>query len=299
MGYGGTLFVGPNQYQYFDLTEGAYYPAASLRAFSRDILKYRRHRLPAPIVLIQDFGNGANFAHFAFDWLTRIMHSLETGIINPRSCTFIMGGPVGPFQKATVSTVMRMYGLTCDNFYFPPERVLIEVDGPFIFFSDQKLQPMHPAQMAHPRSMELLRKLKMSMSLNTDSNTSRLFVSRADAKLRRIENEGELIGIAERYGFTIVCLSTLSMTDQFTLVGQVRQIAGAHGMGFTHVFLNNGPLSILELFNPTQGTDAYALVSRALGFEYGFQVGEDLNDNRGSYRIDPAAFARGLEAMSS
>jgi capsular polysaccharide biosynthesis protein len=191
-----------------------------------------------------------------------------------------------------------MYGLTWDNFYFPPERVLVEIDGPFIFFSDQRLQPMHPAQMAHPRSMELLRKLKINLPLSEGPNVNRLFVSRADVRLRRIENEEELIGIAERHGFTIVCLSTLCMVDQFALVGRVRQIAGAHGMGFTHMFLNSGPLSVLELFNPTQGTDAYALVSRALGFDYSFQIGEDLNDNRGSYRIDPATFARGLEAMS-
>jgi hypothetical protein len=109
---GGMLFVGPNQYQYFDIVRGVYYPAASLRAFSRDVLTYGRHELSGPIVLIQDFGNGSNFAHFAFDWLTRVMHSLEIGLVKVRSCTFVMGGALGAFQEAMISTVLGMYGLT-------------------------------------------------------------------------------------------------------------------------------------------------------------------------------------------
>jgi hypothetical protein len=69
-------------------------------------------------------------------------------------------------------------------------------------------------------------------------------------------------------------------------------------MGFTHIFLNDGPLSLLELFNPTQGTDAYSIMSRALGFGYSFLIGEDVRDNRATYRIDPLRFSLELDAMS-
>jgi capsular polysaccharide biosynthesis protein len=296
--HGGTLFVGPNQYQYFDSDRDVYYPAASLRAFSRDILKYRRLRLPGTVVLIQDFGNGTNFAHFAFDWLTRVMFSLETGLVDIRSCTFIMGGgAIGAFQAATLSAIFCMYGLTWDNFFFPLERVLIDIDGSFIFFSDQKLRPAHPAQMAHPRSIELLRRLNSYLPSERHLNVTRLFISRSDAKFRRIKNEEELIAIAAQRGYKSISLASLNMADQFALVRGARQIAGAHGMGFAHIFLNDGPLSVLELFNPTQGTDAYSMISRALGFEYDFEIGDDLGDNRASYRIDPMGFSRRLDAM--
>jgi capsular polysaccharide biosynthesis protein len=295
---GGTLFVGPNQYQYFDASRGIYYPAASLRAFSRDVLACKRHRLSGPVVLIQDFGDGANFAHFAFDWLTRVMHVLEHRLVDPRSCRFVMGGSLGPFQQATVSAILRMHGLSWDNFIFPADRALIDIDGAFMFFSDQKLRRAHPAQMAHPRSIALLRRLALHLPSERSPAVERVFISRSDAKLRRIENEPDLIAIAERRGFRTICLGTMSMSEQFALVRGARQIAGAHGMGFAHIFLNDGPLSLLELFNPAQGTDAYLMIARALGFDYRFEIGEDLNDNRASYRIDPHDFSRGLDALS-
>jgi capsular polysaccharide biosynthesis protein len=208
-----------------------------------------------------------------------------------------MGGSAGDFHRYIVAAILKMYGLSWDNFFFPKERILIELNGPFIFFSDQKLRPLHPAQMAHPRSVELLSTLKQHLPFQQRDCATKLFISRSDAKLRKIANEAELAAIAEQRGFEVTCLSALNMAHQFAIMRQAHRIVGAHGMGFTHIFLNDRPLSVLELFNPTQGTDAYAIISRALKFDYHFLIGDDLQDNRASYWVDPRAFARKLNAI--
>jgi capsular polysaccharide biosynthesis protein len=296
VGRGGNLFVAPHQYQYFLASEGCYYPAASLRAFSTDVLKYERRSIDVPVVLIQDRGDGSNFAHFAFDWITRVMHVLEFGLLDTKSCVFVMGGTKGPFQEALISALIRLYDLNWNHFFFPTEKLVLNVDGPLTFFSDQRLVPLHPAQLAHPRSIELLQRLSHCIS-SERGKVARIFVSRGDAKLRKIENEAELIGIAERRGFQTVRLGELSIQEQIVLIRGARQIVGPHGMGLTHILFSEGPLSVLELFHPSLGTDAYSLISRALGFDYRFVVGETLNDNRGSYRIDAAIFAKELDKV--
>ena len=88
-------------------------------------------------------------------------------------------------------------------------------------------------------------------------------------------------------------MSRLTILEQFAIVRGARWLLGAHGMGFTHtLFHGTDPLTILEIFHPTLGTDAYAMMSKALGFNYEFLVGDDMKDNRGSYKIDPRHFIR-------
>jgi hypothetical protein len=66
-------------------------------------------------------------------------------------------------------------------------------------------------------------------------------------------------------------------------------------MGLTHLIFNDGPLAILELFHPTLGTDAYAMMSRAMGFKYDWILGAAIEDNKGSYQIAPDSFERHIE----
>jgi hypothetical protein len=80
---GGFLFTSPNGYQYFDPTQNVYFPAASYRCYGRNIMGYRRQGLRGTIVLVQDRGDGANFAHFTFDWLTRVLLTLDPASLLP------------------------------------------------------------------------------------------------------------------------------------------------------------------------------------------------------------------------
>jgi capsular polysaccharide biosynthesis protein len=290
------LFVGPHQYQLFDAAAGVQFSGASLRAYSKDIEAYKRTELDRPVVLVQDYGDGGNFAHFAFDWITRVMYSIELELAGTAGCMFVLGGTNGPFQQLIISTLRKIYKVDDAEFYFPETRVMFHLSKGATFFSDQKLIPLHPAQMAHPRSVALLRKL--SSHIISDLSTSKkLYISRLDAKLRKVENEHELIAIAESFGFKAIQMGDLKIEDQIAIVRNARYVVGPHGMGMTHIMFNEGPLDMLELFHPTLGTDAYAMMARAFGFKYSFVVGIDLEDNKGSYHIDPFMFSQALEKL--
>jgi capsular polysaccharide biosynthesis protein len=292
---GGTLFVGPHQRQYLRDEATSFVQAASSRPLASSILRHERTTTGRPVFLVQDNGDGANFAHFTFDWLTRVMHAMQTGIAD-EDALFIMGGVPGDYQNLLVQALMRMYRLKPLNFFFPIRRILIDVTSSFTYFSDQKAAPLHPAQMAHPASIARLASLCAELDI-PPGTTDRLYVSRRDAKLRRVANEDTLIGIAQQKGFRIVEMSGLTIENQIALVKGARFIAGPHGMGMTNLVFSPGPLSILELFHPAMGTDAYAIMARAMGFSHAFLVGTAIDDNRGSYGIDENRFADALDDM--
>jgi capsular polysaccharide biosynthesis protein len=254
--------------------------------------------MEGPVILVQDYGDGSNFAHFAFDWLPRIMYAIETGIADPSRSTFVMGGRKVPFQVLLLETLFPIYGLDWGNFLFPERRITLELKNSFTFFSDQRLIPLHPAQMAAPRSVELILTVCNRVAAPIEHpNAERIFISREDARFRRILNESELAAIAVRSGYKIVRMSDYDIRQQIGLMRGARHIVGAHGMGLTQLVFNRGPVRILELFHPSLGTDAYMMMSRALGMNYQWMIGEAIEDNKASYRIDPEHFARRLREL--
>ena len=292
----GKLFVGPHQFQYFDENEGVYFPDASSRQFSKSIANNPSRRMSGHIVLIQDNGDGQNFTHFAYDWATRIMHALASGLADKADTVFVMGGTRGEFQQAIVAALCEVHGLAEANFFFPESRTILEVDGSFSFFSDQRMHTMHPGQMAHPKSLAYLRTLAEHIP-GPKGNTERLFISRNDAYFRQISNEAELAEIAASRGYKTVELAKMPMAAQFSAFRNARRIVGAHGMGFSHLLFCEKQPAILELFHPARGTDAYALLAKAYGMEYRHMVGREEEGQRLFYRVDRDEFTRLLDEI--
>jgi capsular polysaccharide biosynthesis protein len=289
---------GPNQFQYFDRAARQFYPAASLRSYSADILMYEARSVDRPVVLIQDYGDGSNFAHFAFDWLPRIMHAIESGLIDPKACIFVMGGRKVPFQMLLLDALISHYKLDWSNFLFPESRLVLDIGDRFVFFSDQRLVPLHPAQMAHPRSISLIRDLcaQIRTPVGIDEGP-KIFISREDAKLRRIANEAELSTAAHKAGYHVIRMGDHPIERQIAIVRNARYVVGPHGMGLTHLIFNRGPMGVFELFHPSLGTDAYSLMARALGFHYHWYVGKEILDHKGSYSVDAAEFESTLSNL--
>jgi hypothetical protein len=293
---GGKLFVGPHQYQYFDETDGVYFPDASSRQFSKSIASNPSRRVSGHVVLIQDNGAGENFTHFAYDWASRVMHALASGLADKADTLFVMGGARGDFQQAVMAALCEIHGLTEANFFFPTSREILEIAGMFSFFSDQRMQTMHPAQMAHPQSLTHLRTLAERIP-GPKGNIERLFISRNDAHFRRISNEAELSEIATSRGYRTVELAKMPIEAQFSAFRNARRIVGAHGMGFSHLLVCEKQPAILELFHPKRGTDAYALLAKAYGMEYRHMVGRAEEGPRLAYRVDPDEFTRLLDEL--
>jgi Glycosyltransferase 61 len=275
------LYVSPAGYQLFDTAQNWFWPSASSRTFSKLVTSVSELPTADHIVIIQDRFGGDNFAHFLFDWITRLGLFLESRLEPTKDCIFVMGGVPDQFHAVLLKAVTDTYGIEPSQFFFPEDGLNLRAEGNVYWFSDQVDTYMHPAQLAHSRSVDVIRKISASIPI-AGSRFERIYISRGDTGRRRVLNEDQLWHKLNRYGFEMIRLADHPVEEQIALVRGASHIVAPHGMGLTHVSLHTGAPSVLELHNPTAGTDAFALMAKVMGCRYDFIVGtsgaNDLDD---------------------
>lgn len=282
------LFHGPYGYQAYRPNTGEYWPLASSRAFSKSVDAYPEIEISRPIVICQDQYDAGNIAHFLYDSLPRICLFAETFPADARHAVFLLGGERSPFHDHFLALVCSKYGLDGPQFYFPSDYGNVRRASRIYFFSDQRQRVVHPLNICHPRALNTVRSLVGRVE--KAPGFENLFISRTDAGLRKLSNENELVSVLRKYNFKRVCMSDFSVTDQISFMANAQHIVAPHGMGLSYVLFNSvNRASLTELFNPMIGSDAYALVSRAIGLNYQFVIGQPNPDNVIDYSVSPEA----------
>ena len=108
--------------------------------------------------------------------------------------------------------------------------------------------------------------------------THRLYVSRGQATLRRVQNEDEIIDFLSRYGFKRVCLDTLPLHQQIQLFQGATHVISAHGGALTNLLYVSPGCQILEIFQTGHGIrpDFFQLAALR-GADYSFYEATSLN----------------------
>ena len=276
-GQGHSLFVSPYGYQRFDPVAGRAWPAASSRAFPRSIEGHGSIAVDTPVAVIQDSFDGTNFAHFLYDCVPRVMHLARQFPDFARRCVFLMGGEPGPFHELVLGWICARHDLAPAQFVFPRHSAIWRLSGEAAFFSDQTEVATHPLHMCHPLTTRMVRDLLDPSLLPTDT-PERIYISRQDAPGRRVLNEPELMAALADRGYVPVRRSEFDAAAQIGLLAQARHVVAPHGMGLSNLLFNQPGGSLVEIFNPRLGTDAFAFVARSLGMDYRFSIGADRDD---------------------
>ena len=280
------LFLTPIGFQLFRRREGIYWSAASTRAYPLEAMEHSPIAVDKCVIIVQDIFEGTNFSHFLFDWVPRLGLFLDAGLVGPSDCTFVLGGIPSEFHLHVIQAICEAYSLSENQFLFPAEPEVWHIEGPVYFFSDLKETIMHPAHMAHPRSIAIMRDV-CSRIRTASGDIKRIYISRGDTSLRRTANEAELFDHLKPFGFMEVRLASLPFLEQVKLVRGAEIIIAPHGMGLTHIAFHQGLPLILELHNPTIGTDAYACIAHALGFKYHAILGVDTGEDAHHFTVAP------------
>lgn len=286
---GVDVFVRPYGHQIYSKQHGLFWPSGGSRPFTRAIMEAPEQWIPGHVVVVQDRFDCGNFAHFLFDYVTRIGHFAEAGLEEMRKCYFILNGIPGRFQALLLEALSATYNIPPDRFVFPQGERNLRADGHIYWFSDATQMYVHPAQMAHPRSIEIIRKVSAHLDVAPASGTDSLYISRRDADRRRVANEGDLWPLLEQRGFQLVTLAEHSIETQIALVRGAKRIIAPHGMGMTHVSLHLGSPAVLELFNVECGGDAFAYMARGMGFDYNFVAGPPNSDHFDDFTVSTEA----------
>jgi capsular polysaccharide biosynthesis protein len=101
----------------------------------------------------------------------------------------------------------------------------------------------------------------------------RLYVSRADAPSRRVENEGEVRTMLEQHGFEVVEGSGMPFAEQMRVFSEADVILGAHGAGLVNSFAARDA-TIIEIMEPGYLNGCYYALADAAGHDYWFLMAE-------------------------
>ena len=126
----------------------------------------------------------------------------------------------------------------------------------------------------------------------------RLFVSRSDARERRLSNEAEVAALLEARGFETITPGSLDLEAQIAAFREAGAVVACHGAALANLVFSP-PCRVLEFLSPQYlRPDCYFTLSRLLGHEYRALVGEPSGPGWGDIRVDTARVAAVVESWT-
>lgn len=99
----------------------------------------------------------------------------------------------------------------------------------------------------------------------TQHKSGNIYISRSQARARKITNEQKLLEVLKKYNFEIYLLENLSFEEQIDLFSRTKNIVAPHGAGLTNIVFTKNTINILELENELHHTNVYWNLGVACG----------------------------------
>jgi hypothetical protein len=253
---------------------------AELASDTFGIKTQERHESVFPMV-----GFPASFHHWVIEFLPRIRHLERYESRTDNTPTVL----IPPDPPAYMTESLALLG-------YPGSRYR-EWDGGRAHV-DQFLypSPLREGVVPNPAACGWLRD-RMTGAVSgqdTDSMPNRLFVSREDARMRRIENRAEIEPLLRQRGFEPVRLSDYPVADQVALFAGADRVVGAHGAGLTNIVYGTD-LDVLEIFPAGDLRGHYHALANVMDHDYYCLTGRPDGDD---IRVDPTALETVLDEWS-
>jgi hypothetical protein len=122
----------------------------------------------------------------------------------------------------------------------------------------------------------------------------KIYISRRNAKTRRVEHEEVLEELLLSNGFTTEVMEGKTFQDQRRLMAETSCVVGPHGAGLANIVTREKPTTV-EFVTPAYTNPCCWLVSAAMGAPYGYVVGEAVGTE--DMRLDMGVVREVMEAV--
>jgi capsular polysaccharide biosynthesis protein len=102
--------------------------------------------------------------------------------------------------------------------------------------------------------------------------STKIYISRALASYRSIENEAQLLGLLQQKGYRICHLERMSVSEQIGLFSNASIVLGAHGAGFANILFCRKNTIVCELFSEYYHDASFKVLAQALGLRYHYMI---------------------------
>jgi capsular polysaccharide biosynthesis protein len=166
--------------------------------------------------------------------------------------------------------------------------------------------PTHvaPAGFFHAQILHAVRDLLLRAygAAEGGRGSDRVYISRRDARRRRIANEEALLPLLERFGFQVIRAESCSFSEQVRLAHGARYLVSNHGAGLTNMLFMEPGTSVLELRHATDSeANCYFALAGQLGLRYLYQtcapVVPDDHPHTADVTVDLRRLEENLEEM--
>ena len=198
-----------------------------------------------PVILI---GGHNNYYHWHLNWMPRIM--LADRFEDLRALPLLIHAQPADY---VLESLKQATGRDASD--------LKMLTGPAIrlkraFVPSMFLNPIHA-----PFALRGYQHLRRQSAKNAGR---RIYISRANAPLRRVINEAEIEAMLRDYGFETVVAEDLGYSEQVELFSQASHIVAAHGAGLANILFCSPGVSVIEMFNDYY-TKVYWSLAQAIG----------------------------------
>ncbi|WP_309735682.1 glycosyltransferase family 61 protein [Chamaesiphon sp. OTE_75_metabat_556] len=133
---------------------------------------------------------------------------------------------------------------------------------------------------------------------------SKIYISRAFADYRKIENEDKIIDLLKSRGYSICHLECMAVLDQIELFSNASIVLGVHGAGFSNIYFCPQNAKVFELFTEYYHDSSFKVLTNALGLEYYYMIGktnkiEDVHPQKENVYIDLAKLEMALDILEA
>jgi hypothetical protein len=222
----------------------------------------KRISIEGPCTVIEQ-GSMDNHYHWHIDILPRLYSLHHPSLLSLSTITLLITDRVGEERFQTVERLI------------PPQVRVERVPSTSVVRTDRFIHlPYLSDDWAGYLPREYLEFFREKMNVCSDAENGgvgprrRLFVSRADADVRRLLNEEEVTRQLARLGFEVYVPGHHTLGEQIDAFSDAEVIVGMHGAGLTNMLYSNNA-KVLEI-RPSNypGLNHFRLLAAALGHEY-------------------------------
>ncbi len=209
--------------------------------------------------------------HWLFNSILPLLAFLESGG-GEQDLGLIVNAKPSAFQSITIEFLKARYRVEAIEPLDQHEAVHVphlKVAAPV---------PHVPRALQSPLGLAVLDDLGKFIGAGSaqDGGPKRLYISRNDARLRRVLNEDDILPALEARGFKRVTLAGMPIARQVQLFRQAEAVAAPHGAGLAHIAWCKPGTKIVEFFPNPDGprgkvknaSSDYWLISQERALDY-------------------------------
>lgn len=202
-----------------------------------------------------------------FHWLTDSLPRLE--ILRK-----ILSGGLDGIDRFIVNSGFPIIGKSLEMMRIPAEKVLF-AEASTHLQADELIVPSLPGISGDPPQWvcSFLRESFLPHKADIPPQP-RLYISRSNARYRRVENENEVVEYLSNRGFTVVRLEEHSFAEQIALFAGAEVVVAPHGASLTNLLWCKAGVKVLEFFSPNYVNVCYWAIANQLGLNYRYLTGE-------------------------